>query len=102
MGRLVEIRDYLPPTNKKPELNGKSFGKRVTSIAASLALSVSAIVPFQISGTEQIPQNGWGGKCTISGEQRVLKVGQGVSVAECEANKKWYNAGRVYIDPARR
>lgn len=110
MGELLIVRGFIPQTNRRAEISGiNSIGRRVASIAATLAITVGITGPLptvridsgmankQFSG---VAHSGGGGECKIPGMQVILKEPKGVSVAECEpVVKKWYNAGFVYNDP---
>lgn len=108
MGVFVEIRNYLPEPKTPRRLNSNSAGRKLASFGAALALTLSVTAPFPTARTDfglqtdspELPKSGWGGKCTIPGQQAVLRTAKGVSIAECEPNKKWYNDGTIYIVPS--
>lgn len=109
MGRnaeIIDVRGFLPEPGTKRKLNPSSLSRRTASLAASLALTIASAIPFtaaprtafgaELMKSMGIPESGWGGQCDIPGSQVKIRVGDKVSVAQCESNKRWHNAGFVY------
>lgn len=112
MGRNAEnidVRGFLPEPGTKQQLNTSSVIRRTASLGASLALTIASATPFtaaprtafgaELMKSVGIPESGWGGRCDIPGRQVVIRTSDKVSVAQCEPNHKWYNAGYVHKDP---
>lgn len=126
MRAFTEV-SHLKPTQDpgeprhEPAIFGIPRGRRVASLAASLALVVGvggplptrpSPTPAELLKTVNIPHAGWGGECKIPGSQLILRESKidskgemvpAVSVAECkpkgDGTHRYYNAGYIYNNP---